>query len=367
MQPKMSYSQESYIIHARELFKKIIPVSKSKMLTPRHKFFKALIDPSLLALFISSIGLRTKNEYFDEWQCMQDFLRYYSSLIFTLKTTKQGNKYIVSHNFDIHKASSIKWGNAIKALLGNFEMKKVFIKCAQKRMQSLFPELTTPIRLILNRLFQDKKELFGYDFGCGLNIDLPLLVTSYLPYRYKIPHELKRYDHPVHIEKAIGVDIHKPDLEWAKVCSSSEVNRDINKYIRLSSSFPNPDSFAFKQSDIFKFRPDYLADFIITKRMRYQFLEKDQSKIIASISRSLRIGGYWITVGEEDYFSKPNLSYFQSTKSEIWVYQNKTKGLLKITSHPVIEFSQKSRQIVDFNKQFFSYQKEKPTDHAFVR
>lgn len=350
----MSYSRESYIIHARRLFKKVTSVGRNQVLTPRHTFFKALMNPNLLALFISSIGLQAKNEHFDEWQCMQDFLRYYSSFIFTLKTTKSGNEYMASHRFSIHKSSSIQWGKAIKASLGHLEMKKVFIKCAQKRMQSLFPELTIPVRLILNRLFQDKKELFGYDFGCGLNIDLPLLATSYLPYRYKMPHELKKYDHSVHIGKATGIDIHKPDLEWAKVCSSSEVNRDINNYIRLSSSFPNPDSFAFKQSDIFRFRPDYLADFIITKRMRYQFLEKDQSKIIASISRSLRTGGYWITVGEEDYFSKPNLSYFQSEKSEIWVYQKKPKGLLKITNQPVVEFSQKSRQIVDFNKKFFN-------------
>jgi len=350
----MHSQQTPYTTKALEFLKKIGETNKKQPRISRHNFFTALSNLNLFILLTQTVNLCDRRYHpTEKWQFLQQFLHYYSSFIFVLKSTDTGKQYMIRNNFNIDTSLIEEWAQALLFLFEDSMTKKAFQCCTEKRMQSLFPELAIPVRLILNRLFDRDTRLFGYDFGCGLNFDLPLLASDYLPYGYRLPkNSIKKFNYPVNIDKAIGIDLQEPDIEWARVCSSPVIERDIPTYIRLRDSYPN--RFVFQKGDILDFLPENPADFVITKRMRYQFLKKDQRKIKKSIFKSLRNGGYWITVGEEDYFKKQYSHYLWSENSEVWIYQKSGRGLIKIGNKPAIEYSQKNRQITDFDIDFFN-------------
>lgn len=318
---------------------------------PKQRFFSALSKSKYLSQFMDLIYVEiNRAPKVNEW----DIAHCFFALIYALKTTQV-------YNFDILQAREKQWNVVLKGLFTNNSILEVFKKGMEMYMQSMNVFLTIPVRLLLNRLFQKRKKLKGYDFGCGLHIDLPILASDYLWPNYCFPPtKIQDYNYPVPISQGIGIDCNPANLEWVKTCTSAlaltkeqanVIDRELDCLVNLRAD--NLEKFPSFQVNIFKFTPRILADFVLTKKMRYQHGEDKQILIKELINVSLKNGGYWITVAEENYFTDGHTKYFEKTNDEIWVYQKQNDKLILLCDHPLIKVSRCSGEISYYDAAFF--------------
>ena len=326
---------------------------------PYGKFFAVLAEPEHFSQFIQVVDLKkNQNLPLDKWR----FMHYYSAFVYALRTTSAGAQFADHSHFDLFQAEDTQWKAALHELFANQEMVDEFKSSTERHMQSTFTQLALPTRLILNRLFQDHKgELEGLDFGCGLHIDMPMLASDYIPSGYTFPaNDITTFNRPVPIGKGTGVDLVPANLEWVRACTSAlastpdraaKIDRDLEQLIALRDA--DLKRFPAVEADIFEFTPETPVDFVLTKKMRYQYGAERQTDILDAINRSLKERGYWITTAEENYFTDGHEEYLQREDEEIWVYQKRNGQLVRITDEPVVKVSTQTGSISGFDMDFF--------------
>lgn len=331
---------------------------KDQPLSPKQRFFIALAKPETFSRFLGIVDLNKKQSlFFDESQ----FIHYYSAFVYALRTTEEGRKFMQSQEFDLFDSREKQWDAALNLAFTNPHVLEEFRNSTERHMQTTFTRLAIPVRLILNRLFENKGEITGYDFGCGLHIDLPALASDYVPDGYHFPpNDIQRYNMPVAISCGYGLDLNPANIDWVRACTSAlqptaekaaGIDQELEQLIGLRTT--QSKRYPLVSGNLFEFTPKEPVDFVITKKMRYQHKEDNQAAIKDSISRTLREGGYWITVAEENYFRDGHVEYLRSEEEEIWVYQKRDGKLVRLTDYPVVEVSKKTSEISGFDTRFF--------------
>lgn len=316
------------------------------------KFYQTISQPDIFKKFASVVDVEKRYDGLSTgWQS-----HYFAAFNYALRTTAQGKQLAARVGFDPFGSSAEVWKSTVDAVFVDEQILNEFKLSLDRKMQSSAPHLASPVKLILNKLFVGKTDLIGYDFGCGLHIDLPFIASDLSQIRVDKP--LNKYNHPVSITKGIGVDLHPANEEWVRVCTAlfarnaveaAKVDAEFSQLVKLRES--QPAAYPTIRASILDFEPAEQSDFLLTKRMRYQYNADDQENIKKSIFRALKDGGYWITVAEEEYI--PYYTDRGLKEDNIWVYQKKGDQLVRLTEKPVIGIERSSGKISSFDQNFF--------------
>jgi hypothetical protein len=327
---------------------------------PKHQkpFFGALALPGNFRLL--------KNGDFDLQKLIEptngNRYRLYSSFLYSMLKNEMGRQILGGVSPSLYEPGFMGWNSAIHTLLSNPEFFTSFVKNTELSQQAVNPEAVPAIGIVINRLFQADQPLRIFDFGCGQNLDLPALQTkeTMIRNRFKPPEELSSFDRAVNVVEAVGVDKNEAsDIEWTKICTTQHYKDRgmigdkvaiLDELVGIRDAAKN---VRFLKQSVTDFVPENPADVVMTKWMRYQTPDDSLGTINQAVLNSLREGGYWISVGEEEKLRDRQAGRRYDFKTDqIWAWQKRGQELIPLSSGPLMTISY--GRIVDFDKAFFS-------------
>ncbi len=317
--------------------------SRGEKRGPIHKMFQGFAENFHLLDPIIEFG----PEFDGLNRGIQD--RLFASFIYTLRTNPEGKRILESRSFDINKASEQEISQVIKETITSDSLRKSFLENLKRPTTTTIPGRAIAAKLILNRLFSEKKDLVGYDFGSGPIPSFSVIATDRLPNEMWIPQDLEEFNKPISFKKAVAIDINTDDIEWAKACmyrldeeSALRFEADLNSFYQIRRS-QQKQFLHMKQGNALQNElPENEADFVVTSFFRQQLKPQEETQIAikSRIAKVLKSGGYWISIGEDDILNLPDEEYRKSPIHNVFVYQKTSDGRLKMIGNgPPLSFS----------------------------